>query len=378
MDEALSWSDANAACLAAGLQLASVQSEAEDTLLVTAAAGNTVWIGGTDAASEGTWAWSPSGTPLSYTNWNVGEPNNVGGNEHCLAAVYTGGWNDASCDILLKYVCETPTSPPSPPTAPPTCCRWTADDTCGAVVPAERFEVCTHMHEYLEGKTTTHEFADLDTCLGPDASKWSAKFDGANSNVTLSYDAVAKATLKTPLKVTHAADCGNDPPTLTVQMDTVHDGSLTLDGGSLTLGGNEVHSAPKLLFRYDFPAAANPGDHTFAAGSGTWRDVPDLTHTPILTKTSTILLVHYQISYSMGFATDTGTYLCCRLMVDGTEETSARSIDGSGVYGTSSGTWIGEITGAGSPVIKVQCRNSDALNLYSDYMTKALSVAIIG
>ena len=141
----------------------------------------------------------------------------------------------------------------------PTCCRWTADGTCGTV-PAERFEVCTHMHEYLEGKTTTHEFADLDTCLGPDASKWSAKFDGASSNVTLSYDAAVMATLKTPLKVTHAADCGNDPPTLTVQMDTVHDGSLTL-------GGNTVHSSPKMLFRYDFPAAATLGDHTFAAGT---------------------------------------------------------------------------------------------------------------
>jgi len=263
--------------------------------------------------------------------------------------------------------------PPSSPLAspPPTCCRWTADDTCGAVVPAERFEVCTHMHEYLEGKTTTHEFADLDTCLGPDASKWSAKFDGASSNMTLSYDAAVMATLKTPLKVTHAADCGNDPPTLTVQMDTVHDGSLTL-------GGNEVHSAPKLLFRYDFPVAATSGDHTFAADGSSWRDFPDLTYTPILTKTSTLLLVHYQISYGAGLGTDTGTYLCCRLMVDGIEETSARSIDGSGIYGTSSGTWIGEITGAGSPVIKVQCRNSDALNLYSDYMTKALSVAIIG
>ena len=51
------------------------------------------------------------------------------------------------------------------------------------------------MHEYLEGKTTTHEFADLDTCLGPDASKWSATFDGASSDVTLSYDAVVMTTL---------------------------------------------------------------------------------------------------------------------------------------------------------------------------------------
>ena len=84
------------------------------------------------------------------------------------------------------------------------------------------------MHEYLETKTTTHEFADLDTCLGPDASKWSAKFDGASSDVTLSYDAAVMTTLKTPLKVTHAADCGNVPPTLNVQMDTVLAHTLTL------------------------------------------------------------------------------------------------------------------------------------------------------
>ena len=77
MNEALSWSDANAACLAAGQHLASVHSAAENALLLTAVAGNTnVWIGGTDAASEGTWVWSPSGTPLSYTNWYPGEPNN--------------------------------------------------------------------------------------------------------------------------------------------------------------------------------------------------------------------------------------------------------------------------------------------------------------
>ena len=112
--------------------------------------------------------------------------------------------------------------------------------------------------------------------------------------MTLS-NAATVATLKTPLKVTHAANCGANAPTLNVQMDTVHDGSLTL-------GGNKVHSSPKLLFRYDFPAAATSGTHTFAAG--TWRDFPDLTYTPTLTKTSTLLLVHYQISYSIGVSAD--------------------------------------------------------------------------
>ena len=108
MNEALSWSDANTACLAAGLQFASVHSEAENALLVTAAAGNSVWIGGTDKDSEDTWTWSPSGTPLLYTNWAVGQPDNYRNNQDCLAFNYRspGLWDDATCTLEKKYVCQ--------------------------------------------------------------------------------------------------------------------------------------------------------------------------------------------------------------------------------------------------------------------------------
>ena len=106
MNEALSWNDAHAACLAAGLQLASVQSASENARLVTAAAGNRVWIGGTDAASEGTWKWSSTGTPLSYTNWNSKEPNDWGGNEDCVEVNSSGKWNDCNCAKRFKFVCD--------------------------------------------------------------------------------------------------------------------------------------------------------------------------------------------------------------------------------------------------------------------------------
>ena len=168
--------------------------------------------------------------------------------------------------------------------------------------------------------------------------------------------------------MTHAADCGTVPPTLHVQMDTVHDGSLTL-------GGNTVHSSPKLLFRYDFPEDATPGTYTFAAGGPPMRTFPGLVHTPILTKASTILLVHYQISFSQ--QNPPYNYLACQLVVGGTEETSARSIDGTGNYGTVSGTWIGALS-AGSPVIKVQCRGTASITFGGNAMTKALTVAILG
>ena len=109
MNDALSWGDANAACLAAGLQLASVHSAAQNALLLTAAAGNNVWIGGTDAASEDAWVWSPFNTPLSYTNWAAGQPDNGGGGgEHCLEFGWgsPGEWNDGDCAVELKYVCQ--------------------------------------------------------------------------------------------------------------------------------------------------------------------------------------------------------------------------------------------------------------------------------
>ena len=107
MNDALSWGDANAACLAAGLQLATVESAAQNALLVTVAAGNTVWIGGTDAASEGTWLWSPSNTLLSYFNWAAREPNGLT-HENCLVAYSSGTWNDDGCTKKKKYACQLP------------------------------------------------------------------------------------------------------------------------------------------------------------------------------------------------------------------------------------------------------------------------------
>jgi surface protein len=138
MSDALPWADASAACQAAGQQLAIVQSAEQNALVRTAAAGNSVWIGGTDAASEGTWVWSPSNTPLSYFNWANNEPNNIHGGEDCLLIYGSGSWNDGGCTSTLKYVCQTacPVAPspspplpspsppsPSPPTPPPPPCH---------------------------------------------------------------------------------------------------------------------------------------------------------------------------------------------------------------------------------------------------------------
>ena len=118
-----------------------------------------------------------------------------------------------------------PSSSPASPSAPqPTCCRWTANPTCSPIG-----EECTELHEYLEHKTTTHQFEDVDACLGSNPAAWAWQFDGSTSNTTLSGGSAA-VTVPTPLKVTHAADCSSTAPTLTLQMDTIVLGSLTVGG----------------------------------------------------------------------------------------------------------------------------------------------------
>ncbi|MAN58276.1 MAG: hypothetical protein CMC08_00390 [Flavobacteriaceae bacterium] len=98
---------------------------------------NDGWLGGSDdfaqinsalgtntyanqGASEGLWHWvtgpeagtqfSTGGTALpgEYANWNTGEPNNSGSNEHYLQIFFAneGRWNDLPNSSLLGYIVE--------------------------------------------------------------------------------------------------------------------------------------------------------------------------------------------------------------------------------------------------------------------------------
>ena len=47
--------------------------------------------------------------PVSYTNWQSGQPDNVG-NQNCLAFNWgspPGKWDDGKCTNKHKYVCQT-------------------------------------------------------------------------------------------------------------------------------------------------------------------------------------------------------------------------------------------------------------------------------
>jgi hypothetical protein len=111
--ERMSWAAAREQCRSQGMELASVASAAQDQALVAAMKALTwpqqshYWLGGTDRAAEGSWAWS-DGSAWSYSNWHPVEPNG-GVVENCaMVYIFDIGvwWNDLSCAQLLGFACK--------------------------------------------------------------------------------------------------------------------------------------------------------------------------------------------------------------------------------------------------------------------------------
>ncbi|XP_058457353.1 uncharacterized protein LOC131434549 [Malaya genurostris] len=113
------WFKALQYCRYHGMQLASIQSQEENDRLEKyvkdyGLATEHFWTSGTDLAEEGSFFWISNGRPLSFTNWNAGEPNNFryenGEEEHCLELWNRDGkglkWNDTPCSFETYFICE--------------------------------------------------------------------------------------------------------------------------------------------------------------------------------------------------------------------------------------------------------------------------------
>jgi hypothetical protein len=106
----MNWDQGRLECNNAGYEYASILDASEYSTVASlegVISAHSYWLGGTDALTEGTWAWT-DGSSWAYENWNVGEPNDSLGNEDCLEFSIGTGWNDISCDHTQAggYVCQ--------------------------------------------------------------------------------------------------------------------------------------------------------------------------------------------------------------------------------------------------------------------------------
>nr|XP_006132086.1 C-type lectin domain family 4 member G isoform X1 [Pelodiscus sinensis] len=100
------WSYAKQACTDQGGQLIIIDNEQEQEFLAKNAKGKQYWIGLHDINNEGTFIWVDN-NPLSYSNWNRGEPNDYGGGEDCVMMFRDGKWNDMPCAASEEgWICE--------------------------------------------------------------------------------------------------------------------------------------------------------------------------------------------------------------------------------------------------------------------------------
>jgi hypothetical protein len=136
------WPSAKRLCVTNGGQLAGFGSEEKardllDALGSPAGAAEGLWFGLYEP-KEGQWTWS-DGSPLKFTHWTKGEPNNDGGAENCAEwRLGTGSWNDAPCDEDRPYICEPLKAKGGP--APAMTCG-------GALLKTRGGEYCVNLQE---------------------------------------------------------------------------------------------------------------------------------------------------------------------------------------------------------------------------------------
>jgi hypothetical protein len=104
-DMTRTWTQARDICVADGAHLV-VIDDADENAYVRSLSSRILWIGLNDRAVEGRFVWV-TGAPVTYTNWQSGEPNDYGlSGEDCVEMYTSGLWNDESCGDSLRFVCE--------------------------------------------------------------------------------------------------------------------------------------------------------------------------------------------------------------------------------------------------------------------------------
>ncbi|XP_034475159.1 C-type lectin 37Db [Drosophila innubila] len=105
----VNWFGASNFCRQLGGFLVTLETESELQLLSPYLhPSRSYWISLNDLAVSGVYTSQATGRDAEYFNWSVGQPDNIGGLEHCVELWRSNSFqmNDVQCEIKLNFVCE--------------------------------------------------------------------------------------------------------------------------------------------------------------------------------------------------------------------------------------------------------------------------------
>ncbi|HEX3475813.1 MAG TPA: C-type lectin domain-containing protein [Kofleriaceae bacterium] len=111
---AATWTDASQSCIGWQGALGQVDDAAEETCVIAQITAQS-WIGLSQSAAATTpgmgWTWNGK-TPVVYTHWVTGKPDDGDGRENgaeqCGKLQPDGQWDDAGCTQDNRFLCERP------------------------------------------------------------------------------------------------------------------------------------------------------------------------------------------------------------------------------------------------------------------------------
>ncbi|XP_036969252.1 tenascin-X-like isoform X2 [Acanthopagrus latus] len=117
----LNWTDAQSFCRQTYTDLATIENTADVNAVISTTSSYTgeAWIGLYDELIN-SWRWSLNDSSFygagetEYRNWDTGQPNNLGGQQHCVelftGSPYFGTWGDTQCSDVKPFVCYNGTA----------------------------------------------------------------------------------------------------------------------------------------------------------------------------------------------------------------------------------------------------------------------------
>ncbi|XP_077991018.1 perlucin-like [Glandiceps talaboti] len=105
--EFYTYDEAETLCQGMDSQLVTIKDADLDLFLREFGNRTSLWTGLTDRDVEGAFRWADDSV-ITYSNWNVHQPDNGAGIEDCvqLRRQYGGNWNDQPCETKCGFVCQ--------------------------------------------------------------------------------------------------------------------------------------------------------------------------------------------------------------------------------------------------------------------------------